>query len=136
MNRENTQKSSKQESGINLGQSSLTSNKELFIECIDSLFLKLELAYHYQFYKVFGTDDRLNEGKKVWAQTLKKFSTDQILTAIEEIISEHEYLPTLTDVVLKCKKNNIAAEEIPEDMLKEKGFDKDFFIKLRKKHDL
>tara|TARA_B100000029_G_scaffold516825_1_gene635436 strand:+ start:18260 stop:18604 length:345 start_codon:yes stop_codon:yes gene_type:complete len=114
----------------------LTSNKELFIECIDSLFLKLELAYHYQFYKVFGTDDRLNEGKKVWAQTLKKFSTDQILTAIEEIISEHEYLPTLTDVVLKCKKNNIAAEEIPEDMLKEKGFDKDFFIKLRKKHDL
>ncbi len=114
----------------------MTSNKELFIECIDSLFLKLELAYHYQFYKVFGTDDRLNEGKKVWAQTLKKFSTDQILTAIEEIISEHEYLPTLTDVVLKCKKNNIATEEIPEDMLKEKGFDKDFFIKLRKKHDL
>ena len=42
-----------------LGQTKLASTKEDLIKSIDSLFLKLELAYHYQFYKVFGTDDKL-----------------------------------------------------------------------------
>jgi hypothetical protein len=55
-----------------LGQQKLNSNKQEFINSIDSLFLKLELAYHYQFYKVFGTDERLNEGKKLWALSLRK----------------------------------------------------------------
>jgi len=46
-----------------LGQKKSTSTKEEFITSIDALFLKLELAYHYQFYKVFGTDEKLKEGK-------------------------------------------------------------------------
>ena len=62
------------EERINLGQRNLTLNKKDFIDAIDALFLKLELAYHYQFYKVFGTDQRLSEGKKLWASSLKKFS--------------------------------------------------------------
>ena len=58
-----SKKSLKKEERINLGQRSLTLNKKDFIDAIDALFLKLELAYHYQFYKVFGTDQRLSEGK-------------------------------------------------------------------------
>ena len=54
-----------------IGQTKSTSTKEEYIESIDALFLKLELAYHYQFYKVFGTDEKLKEGKKLWAVTLK-----------------------------------------------------------------
>ena len=57
------------------GQKKLNSTKEEFIKTIDLLFLKLELAYHYQFYKVFGTDEKLKEGKKLWAQSLKNFSS-------------------------------------------------------------
>ncbi len=68
-----------------LGHQKLNSNKQEFIECIDSLFLKLELAYHYQFYKVFGTDDRLNEGKKLWAISLKSFSTETIFEGLESV---------------------------------------------------
>ena len=56
----NTQKTSQQEKVTPLGQQKLNSNKQEFINSIDSLFLKLELAYHYQFYKVFGTDERLS----------------------------------------------------------------------------
>ena len=52
-----------QEKMTTLGQKKSTSIKEDFINAIDELFLKLELAYHYQFYKVFGTDEKLKEGK-------------------------------------------------------------------------
>ena len=89
-----------------LGHQKLNSNKEEFIESIDGLFLKLELAYHYQFYKVFGTDDRLNEGKKLWAMSLKSFSAETILKAIESVIGSQSYLPTLTDIVKACSEIN------------------------------
>ena len=89
-----------------LGHQKLNSNKEEFIECIDSLFLKLELAYHYQFYKVFGTDDRLNEGKKLWATSLKSFSTQTILEGIESVVGSQSYLPTLTDLIKACSEIN------------------------------
>ena len=89
-----------------LGHQKLNSNKEEFIECIDSLFLKLELAYHYQFYKVFGTDYRLNEGKKLWATSLKSFSTETILEGIENVVVSQSYLPTLTDLMKACAEIN------------------------------
>jgi len=53
------------------GQKISNSERKSFIEAIDNLFLKLELSYHYQFYKVFGTDHRLTEAKKLWAESLK-----------------------------------------------------------------
>ena len=83
----------------NLGQKNLISNKKEFVQTIDDLFLKLELSYHYQFYKVFGTDEKLKEGKKLWAQSLKDFSSITIKKAINEVISTQSYLPTLTDLI-------------------------------------
>jgi hypothetical protein len=82
----------------------LSSSKKEFIASIDNLFLKLELAYHYQFYKVFGTDERLNEGKKLWAMSLKGFSLDTLGQAIEDVIGSQSYLPTLTDIVKACSE--------------------------------
>ncbi len=69
-----------------IGQTKSTSTKEEYIESIDALFLKLELAYHYQFYKVFGTDEKLKEGKKLWAVTLKNETPEVILEAVESVI--------------------------------------------------
>ena len=66
------------------------------------MFLKLELAYHYQFYKVFGTDERLKEGKKLWAISLKNQSPEILLEAIESVIISQSYLPTLTDLMKAC----------------------------------
>ena len=87
------------------GQKNLSSDiLREYIESIDALFLKLELAYHYQFYKVFGSDDKLNEGKKLWANSLKKYEVSIINEASEEIIHTQPYFPTLTDIVKLCEQ--------------------------------
>ena len=87
---------------IQRGQTKSISTKEDLIKSIDSLFLKLELAYHYQFYKVFGTDEKLKEGKKLWAVSLKSVSSEIILEAVENVIASQSFLPTLTDLLKAC----------------------------------
>ncbi len=89
-----------------LGQKKSISTKEDFIKSIDAMFLKLELAYHYQFYKVFGTDEKLKEGKKLWAISLKNESPEIILSAVEKVITSQSYLPTLTDLMKACGEIN------------------------------
>ncbi|MDB2662051.1 replication protein P [Gammaproteobacteria bacterium] len=106
LNQENIQKTLQQEEKTPRGPQKLSSSKKEFITSIDNLFLKLELAYHYQFYKVFGTDERLNEGKKLWAVSLKSFSLETIAQAIENVIGSQSYLPTLTDIVKACSEIN------------------------------
>ena len=89
-----------------LGQKKSISTKEDFVKSIDAMFLKLELAYHYQFYKVFGTDEKLKEGKKLWAMSLKNESPEIILAAVEKVITSQSYLPTLTDLMKACGEIN------------------------------
>ena len=84
------------------GQKISNSDRKSFIAAIDGLFLKLELSYHYQFYKVFGTDDKLAEAKKLWAESLKKYPSDCISSAVEIVIQSNDYLPTLTEVHKAC----------------------------------
>ena len=91
---------------IHHGQTKSTSTKEDLVQAVDSLFLKLELAYHYQFYKVFGTDEKLREGKKLWALSLKNLPPDIILKGIENVIISQSYLPTLTDLLKACNDIN------------------------------
>ena len=81
------------------GQKISNSERKRFIEAIDNLFLKLELSYHYQFYKVFGTDHKLNEAKKLWAESLKKYPAECINASVETVIQANDYLPTLTEVL-------------------------------------
>ena len=106
LNQENIQKTSKQEKMTTLGQKKSISTKEDFVKSIDDMFLKLELAYHYQFYKVFGTDEKLKEGKKLWAMSLKNESPEIILAAVEKVITSQSYLPTLTDLMKACGEIN------------------------------
>ena len=106
------QKISQKEKQTNPGQKKSITNKKSFVDSIDLLFLKMELAYHYQFYKVFGNDEKLNEGKKLWATSLKKFSPETILKSAEIIVNENSYLPTLTDV-LKCCSTIINDTKFP-----------------------
>jgi len=84
------------------GQKISNSDRKSFIAAIDNLFLKLELSYHYQFYKVFGTDDKLMEAKKLWAESLKKYPSECIDSAVEIVINSNDYLPTLTEIIKAC----------------------------------
>ena len=75
------------------GLKTSNSNRQEFVEAIDNLFLKLELSYHYQFYKVFGTDQRLSEAKRLWAESLKKYPAASIgvpeSRLVEDVRLEH-----------------------------------------------
>ena len=102
MNQESFLKSSKTERKMTPGQKISNSERRTLIEAIDNLFLKLELSYHYQFYKVFGTDQRLTEAKKLWAESLKKYPAECINAAVETVIQSNDYLPTLTEVLKAC----------------------------------
>ena len=94
------------------GQKISNSDRKSFIEAIDNLFLKLELSYHYQFYKVFGTDQRLTEAKKLWAESLKKYPAESINAAVENVIQSNDYLPTLTEILKACS-GSMGAINIP-----------------------
>jgi hypothetical protein len=87
------------------GQKISNSERKSFIAAIDGLFLKLELSYHYQFYKVFGTDDKLTEAKRLWAESLKKYPSDCISSAVEMVIQSNDYLPTLTEFLKACSES-------------------------------
>ena len=102
MNQESFLKSSKTEQKMTPGQKISNSDRKSFIAAIDNLFLKLELSYHYQFYKVFGTDDKLIEAKKLWAESLKKYPSECIDSAVEIVIQSNDYLPTLTEIIKAC----------------------------------
>ena len=112
MSQENFQKNSTKGPKTDLGQTTSNSELKSFIESIDNLFLKLELSYHYQFYKVFGTDQRLSEAKRLWAESLKKFSPSSINSAAEIVIQASDYLPTLTEVIKACG-DSIETMDIP-----------------------
>ena len=89
---------------MNPGQKISNSDRKSFIAAIDNLFLKLELSYHYQFYKVYGTDERLIEAKKIWAESLKKYPSESIDSAVEIVIQSNDYLPTLTEIIKACSE--------------------------------
>jgi hypothetical protein len=112
MNQESFLNSSKTERKMIPGQKISNSDRKSFIEAIDNLFLKLELSYHYQFYKVFGTDQRLTEAKKLWAESLKKYPAECINAAIETVIQSNDYLPTLTEILKACS-GSMGAINIP-----------------------
>ena len=112
MNQESFLNSSKTERKMIPGQKISNSDRKTFIEAIDNLFLKLELSYHYQFYKVFGTDQRLTEAKKLWAESLKKYPAECINAAVENVIQSNDYLPTLTEILKACSRS-MGAINIP-----------------------
>ena len=121
-----------------LGQKK-SSKKKLdqdFINLIDDLFLKLEMSYHYQFYKVFGDDERLKEGKKLWAMSLKRFENHHIKDAILKVVAKNDFLPTLSDFIKCCEEAKLSDFQEPNDDLDENfdRFDLDTLEKLRKKH--
>ena len=70
-----------------LGQKKSISTKEDFIKSIYAMFLKLELAYHYQFYKVFGTDEKLNYGQSITDACMGWDDTVMCLSKLNDAIN-------------------------------------------------
>ncbi|MEK7259182.1 MAG: replication protein P [Pseudomonadota bacterium] len=74
------------------------------IDAINQLFAEFELAYHNQYQKAYGTEERLVMAKKYWLGCLTDYSPVQIVAAARRVVKTHDYLPTISVVVRACEE--------------------------------
>jgi len=67
------------------GQISSNFNKQQLIDAINNLFLKFELAYHYQFLRIYDAQEKIDNAKILWAKSLKDYSADVIDMVADEL---------------------------------------------------
>ncbi|MDO9318951.1 MAG: replication protein P [Gammaproteobacteria bacterium] len=74
------------------------------IDAINQLFAEFELAYHNQYHKAYGSEDRLVMAKKYWLGCLAAYSPLQIVAAARRVVKTHDFLPTISVVVRACEE--------------------------------
>lgn len=74
------------------------------IDAINQVFAIFRRNYHNQYFKAFPDEKELNITKRLWLDSLKRFSPDIILQATKIIIETKEYLPTLHTMLEACEK--------------------------------
>ena len=70
------------------------------IDLINVLFTQLEITYHNQFHS-FSDSDSLKLAKQLWLKKLTLFENEIIFKSIDNIMSNSEYLPSLSSVLQK-----------------------------------
>ena len=76
------------------------------IDAINQLFAEFELAYHNQYHKAYGSEERLVMAKKYWLGCLADYSPLQIVAAARRVVKTHDYLPTISVVVRACEEGS------------------------------
>lgn len=81
-------------------------------ELIDRLFVRLSAMYGMRFADMWrGTD--IAEVKRVWADALGMFNTEQIAAGLRELTRDHPFVPSLPEFVALCRKSK---EKLPYEM--------------------
>lgn len=73
------------------------------VDAINQLFAEFEIAYHNQYYKAYGSEDRLVLAKKYWLSCLANYAPVQIVAAARHVVKNHDFLPTVSVVVRACE---------------------------------
>ena len=76
------------------------------IDAINQVFALFKLNYHNQFYKAFSNNTELNSVKRLWLETLGRFSPEELLRGAKSVIEQSEYLPTLKTMIQHCDAQN------------------------------
>jgi hypothetical protein len=74
------------------------------IDAINQLFAEFELAYHNQYLKAYGTEERLVLAKKYWLSCLCAYSPLQIVSAARRVVKLNDFLPTISVVIRACEE--------------------------------
>lgn len=74
------------------------------VDAISQLFAEMELVYHNQYTKAFGSSDKLNYAKRLWYSHLKDYNADIILDAAKMATRQSPYLPTVHTMVECCDR--------------------------------
>ncbi|MBU3069699.1 hypothetical protein KOI40_07690 [Aestuariicella sp. G3-2] len=73
------------------------------IDAINQVFALFRINYHNQYHSAFGDVGTLNQAKRLWVESLQRFSPDAILRGAKKAIEESEYLPTLHKMIGFCQ---------------------------------
>lgn len=78
--------------------------KQALIDAISQLFAELELVYHNQYIKAFGSNEKLSYAKRLWFSHLKSYDADTIIKAVKVATRESEYLPSVYTMLSACDR--------------------------------
>lgn len=67
------------------------------------MFSLFRINYHNQFYKAYSDESILNQIKKLWLESLQRFTPKVISRGARKVIEESEYLPTLNRMITACQ---------------------------------
>ncbi|MGQ9426790.1 replication protein P [Gilvimarinus sp. F26214L] len=73
------------------------------MDAINQIFALFRVNYHNQYYAAFSDTQLLNQTKKLWLDSLSRFSSATILHAAKQAIERSEYLPTLHKMITYCQ---------------------------------
>ncbi|MGH1470563.1 MAG: replication protein P [Cellvibrionaceae bacterium] len=75
---------------------------ETHIDTINQVFTLFRVNYHNQYYAAFADTQLLNQTKKLWLESLSRFTPQQILGGAKLAIERSDYLPTLHKMITYC----------------------------------
>lgn len=96
----------------NLATEAGQTDNTALVDAINQVFAIFRRNYHNQYFKAFPDEKELNITKRLWLESLKRFTADTILQATKIIIETREFLPTLHSMIESCEK--IAHKELPD----------------------
>ncbi len=88
------------------GQAKVDQQANEKIDAINQIFAVFKRNYHNQFFKAFANETDLNATKRLWFDSLKRFSSETMLAATKKVIESSEYLPTLHTMLNFCDQLN------------------------------
>lgn len=69
------------------------------------MFALFRLNYHNQFYAAYPDAEQVQQVKRLWAEALVSFPTEQVLRGARHVIETSEYLPTLHRMLESCQQS-------------------------------
>ncbi len=76
--------------------------REEYVEAINQIFALFRLNYHNQYYAAYPDAEQVKQVKKLWLESLNKYSVRILLQAAKSAIEKSEYLPTLSRMHEQC----------------------------------
>jgi len=73
------------------------------VDTINQVFALFRVNFHNQYYAAFNDTQLLNQTKKLWLDSLARFTPQQILTGAKLAIERSDYLPTLHKMITFCQ---------------------------------
>ncbi len=73
------------------------------IDAVNEVFALFRINYHNQYYKAYSDTSVLNQIKKLWLESLQRFTPKTISRGGRKVIEKSEYLPTLNKMIEACQ---------------------------------